>query len=199
MQASAVEKSKNMAEEKEFYMKKLLAVIAALAVTVCGAFAQENEPAGDSWVDHVRIEADVELGLMQFGLEARGAYRFPINDILAWDAGVEMGWCMPGFLVGLSNSANNVDNSKLHTFTTEAFASFWFWDFYVSYGLGFAVNAGYGPMLIPADVRVGWQPNFRKTDNGFIFKMELGLLPCPTGNVVTDEMVALTLGATYKF
>ena len=63
----------------------------------------------------------------------------------------------------------------------------------------FAVNAGCGPMLIPADVRVGWQTNFRKTDNGFIFKMELGFLPGPTGNVVTDEMVALTLGATYKF
>ena len=29
--------------------------------------------------------------------------------------------------------------------------------------------------------------------------VRLGLLPCPTGNVVTNEMVALTLGATYKF
>ena len=141
-------------------------------------------------------EVDVGLGTYaQFIAEVRGAYHFPINDILAWDAGLGVRYYSVAFLGGRNPFANNPENS----FMTEAFASFWFWDFYVSYGFGFSVNGSDGFFIDIADFRIGWQPNFRKTDNGFIFKMELGLLPCPTGNVVTDEMVALTLGATYKF
>ncbi len=85
---------------------------------------------------------------------------------------------------------------------TEAFASFWFWDFYASYGLGIAVNKEFGPvMLIPTDFRIGWQPNFRKRDRGFLFKMELGLLPYVGSNInkLTYTSVALTLGTSYKF
>ena len=190
-------------------MKKIIAVIAAMVVMSCAAFAQ-SESSGDSWVDNVRIEVDVGLGL-QFILEARGAYRFPINSILAWDVGFEAGYCAPSFLWAVANSMNGDNNNELNTFITEAFASFWFWDFYMSYGLGFAINKGFGPMMIPTDFRLGWQPNFRQKDRGFLFKMELGFLPIPepiNHTTMTEDdkyawltgsMLTLTLGTSYKF
>lgn len=143
-------------------------------------------------------EVDVGLGISaQFIAEVRGAYRFPINDILAWDAGLGVGYYSVAFLGGRTPFANNPENS----FMTEAFASFWFWDFYASYGLGIAVNKEFGPvMLIPTDFRIGWQPNFRKRDRGFLFKMELGLLPYVGSNInkLTYTSVALTLGTSYN-
>ena len=175
-------------------MKKIIAVIAALVVMSGAAFAQDESSGGDSWIDNLRVEADAGLGLMTFRIDARAAYRFPISDILAWDAGLGLALDMQSFLGAAAGKHSAA-------FQVTPFASFWFWDFYVSYGFGFSVNGSDGFFIDIADFRIGWQPNFRKTDKGFLFKIELGLLPGfpEEGKIYAMEDYVLTLGTSYKF
>ncbi|MBP5443361.1 MAG: hypothetical protein J6Y60_08970 [Treponema sp.] len=176
-------------------MKKFIAVFAALVVMSSAVFAQNESSDSNSWMDNFRVEADVGLGLGSIRIETRAAYRFPINDILAWDAGLDLAFIMPSFL-------GNFTEEPSKALMVTPFASFWFWDFYVCYGLGLGVNFSNGFLIGPVDFRIGWQPNFRKRDKGFLFKMELGLIPSwlpASGGVAATITPSITLGTTYKF
>ena len=181
-------------------MKRLIAALLALSMITCAVFAQETETdevetvsteTGSNWYDNVRVEVDLGIGVFTNRLEVRGAYMFPINDILRWDAGLELSYFMPAIsILGALGSTSGQTNG----INLIPFGSFWFWDFYVSYGLGLCISPDYGAFFAPCDLRVGWQKDFRKTEKGFLFKMEVGVLP-----IVDSVDVVLTLGGAYKF
>lgn len=132
-------------------MKKLISVFALCALFCSGIFALEspNRP--------IRIEFEYVTYL---GLDVKGVYTFRINDILRWDVGLEVN----SIDLVLSGRSQNV----------LAVGSFCFWDFYASYGLGIGFNDAGGAAFIPLDLRIGWEPGFRK-DKMWGFKLETGL------------------------
>ena len=156
-------------------MKKLISVLALLAVLCGGLFADETEDknSGNNWYDNLRLEAEVPLLL---SLDFRGTYEFPINDVLKWGAGLDFNIITPDFftflLAGLSASGNSTKIGQSYDIT--AFATFSFWDFYTSYGIGVGFSSTGGATFVPFDWRFGWMPGSKSRDKGFFFKMETG-------------------------
>ena len=148
-------------------MKKLISVFALCALFCTGLFALEspNRP--------IRIEAEY---VPLFGVDVKGVYTFRINDVLRWDVGLDVNTINPGLITSLV-----VGGVESGTFTQVgrsinvlAVGSFCFWDFYTSYGLGIGFNTAGGAAFIPFDLRIGWEPGFRK-DRMWGFKLETGL------------------------
>lgn len=161
-------------------MKKLISVFALCALFCCGLFAQEDSKSSNYGLERpLRFEVGYAPLL---GVDFRGAYMFPINDVLRWDVGAEANVLTPGFIEVLA-----------HTGTMEAipafgipvnflaFGSFWWWDFYVSYGFGLGINTAGGAAFLPFDARIGWQPGARK-NNRFAFKLETVLFGSTYGD-----------------
>ena len=139
-------------------MKKLISVFALCALFCCGLFAQEDSKSSNYGLERpLRFEVGYAPLL---GVDFRGAYMFPINDVLRWDVGLEVN----SIDLVLSGRSQNV----------LAVGSFCFWDFYTSYGLGIGFNDAGGAAFIPLDLRIGWEPGFRK-DKKWGFKLETGL------------------------
>ena len=204
-------------------MKKLTALIMALAVFTCALFAQESDSVSSTneWYDHVRVETDFRLGLVTSSVDMRGAYMFPLNSVIAFDAGLDLLFndssLLTGFVSAVSESYGGSSVSYKST-NINPFASVWFWNLYVSYGFGLAIADG-GIGFNIYDIRLGWQPKFNKKHRGLCFKMELGFASAvctvkePDTNAKKDADgnypvitslqnggdFFLTLGASYKF
>lgn len=182
-------------------MKKIVCVLIALVGLSAMVFAQDG---GNSWYkDHLRIEADVGFGIVTTSFEVRNAYRAPITENLRWDAGIDIGYVGPSIITAFASRGSGYAGST----NINVFGSFWFYAFYVQYGLGVGfTQAGVG--FNPYDVRLGWQPGINEENRHWNFKMELGVFSWLTTNinhnsgVKTKQTVAaslLTLGCTYKF
>ena len=99
---------------------------------------------------------------------------FPINDVLRWDVGAEANVFIPGPIDVLAHVGTIYSGTSTIygiPFNFLAFGSFWWWDFYVSYGFGLGINTAGGAAFLPFDARIGWQPGARK-NNRFAFKLE---------------------------
>lgn len=126
-----------------------------------------------------------ELGYAPLlGVDFRGAYMFPINDVLRWDVGAEANVLIPGPIEMLAHVGTIYGGTSTVVGTPVnflAFGSFWWWDFYVSYGLGLGINTAGGAAFLPFDARIGWQPGARK-NNRFAFKLETVLFGSTYGD-----------------
>lgn len=153
-------------------MKKIFLSLALCLAFVTGLFAEEKAERKNFGLER---PLRFELGYAPLlGVDFRGAYMFPINDVLRWDVGAEANVLAPGFLETLMHVKTiNADESITVGIPINflGFGSFWWWDFYVSYGLGLGVNTAGGAAFIPFDARIGWQPGARK-NNRFAFKIE---------------------------
>ena len=58
---------------------------------------------------------------------------------------------------------------------TILFGSFWFGDWYTTYGFGLGISKLGGAAFIPADLRIGWQPGSRKNKR-CAFKLEFAAM-----------------------
>ena len=153
-------------------MKKLISVFALCALFCSGLFAQEDSKSSNYGLER---PLRFEVGYAPlFGVDFRGAYMFPINDVLRWDVGAEANVFIPGPIDVLAHVGTiYVNTSTVYgiPFNFLAFGSFWWWDFYVSYGFGLGINTAGGAAFLPFDARIGWQPGARK-NNRFAFKLE---------------------------
>ena len=162
-------------------MKKLISVFALCALFCCGLFAQEDSKSSNYGLERpLRFEVGYAPLL---GVDFRGAYMFPINDVLRWDVGAEANVLTPGFIEVLAH-AGTMEAIPVVGIPVNflAFGSFWWWDFYVSYGFGLGINTAGGAAFLPFDARIGWQPGARK-NNRFAFKLEKVLF----GNTYGDN------------
>ena len=183
-------------------MKKMVCVLMALVGLSAMVFAQDG---GNSWYkDHLRIEADVSVGILSNGIELRSAYRDNITENLRWDAGIDIGFTRPSLLGAIAGAMSGAGMSG--STNINVFGSFWFYTFYVQYGLGVGfTDAGVG--FNPYDVRIGFQPGINEENRHWNFKMELGVFSWlyttqnSSGEKVkcTNVDAILTLGCTYKF
>ena len=153
-------------------MKKLISVFALCALFCSGLFAQETEvkKSGNNWYENLRIEAEVPL---LFNLDFRGTYEFPINDALKWGAGLDFNILNPDLITALFLGIGT-GTAAGTSYDITAFATFSFWDFYTSYGIGVGFCSTGGAAFIPFDLRLGWIPGSKSRDKGFFFKMETG-------------------------
>lgn len=172
-------------------MKKIVCVLIALVGLSAMVFAQDG---GNSWYkDHLRIEADLGFGIVTTSFEVRSAYRAPITENLRWDAGIHLSYEMPTLLAAIAGGGN-VSSTNI-----KAFGSFWFWSFYVQYGLGVGFSDS-GVCFNPYDIRLGFQPGINNNNGGhWNFKMELGLTGIPVKGYESNTNAFLTLGTTYRF
>ena len=179
-------------------MKKLFCVLAALLALSCAAFAQESEK---KWYDDLSAGALFRLGIPVFGLEVHTNYDIPLTDSMHIGLGLNFNLCLS---IGISV---NGEGRSISGSSTILNASFWYKDFYASYGLGLGPGC-----FIPYDVRIGWLPENSKKDKGACFNMEVGLIAVGTYSYVTDEnnqtdesyigtmpCFFTTLGCMYKF
>ena len=189
-------------------MKKIIGLMLAVFVFTCSAFC------GEKWMENTHIEIDARLGISTNALEIQGVYMLPINKNFYWDAGLEidlvnnslLSSLMGGVLVSSGgDAAFNYSGLNIKTI-----ASIWFKEIYLRYGFGIGFpQEGIG--VLPYDVRLGWQPNYHKTEKRWLFKIETGLTSAllyqeqklEDGNIEKSVMcmpdAILTLGATYKF
>ena len=179
-------------------MKKLFCVLAALIALSCAAFAQESEK---KWYDDLSAGALFRLGFPTFGLEVHTNYDIPLTDAMHIGVGLNLNLCA-SISVAANGGGGGVDGSS-----TILNASFWFKDFYASYGLGL------GPAcFIPYDVRIGWLPENSKKDRGACFNMEVGIMAVRIFSLETDSngnpkkvttgtmpCIFTNLGCMYKF
>ena len=186
-------------------MKRLVCVLIALVGLSAMVFAQDG---GNSWLKNVRIEADINVGLMTTGIELRSAYRDNITENLRWDAGIDIGYVGPSLITAIASGAGSSGTWGYAGSTNiNVFGSFWFYAFYVQYGLGVGfTEAGVG--FNPYDVRLGWQPGINEENRHWNFKMEVGVFSWLYTNINnnsgakimgTTAAPLLTLGCTYKF
>lgn len=156
-------------------MKKLISVFALCALFCTGLFADETEvkKSSNNWYENLRLEAEVPLLI---SLDFRGTYEFPINDALKWGAGLDFNIINPDFLTLLFAGPRILGSSTTvgTSYDITAFATFSFWDFYTSYGIGVGFCSTGGAAFIPFDLRLGWIPGSKSRDKGFFFKMETG-------------------------
>ena len=182
-------------------MKKIVCVLIALVGLSAMVFAQDG---GNSWYkDHLRIEADVSVGILSNGIELRSAYRDNITENLRWDAGIDIGFTRPSLLGVIASAtmsgAGNSSTSLSGSTNINVFGSFWFYAFYVQYGLGVGFTDA-GVAFNPYDVRLGFQPGINNNNGGhWNFKMELGLTGIPVKGYESNTNIFLTLGTTYRF
>ncbi len=149
-------------------MKKIISVLALCALFCSGLFALEspNRP--------IRIEAEY---VPLVGIDVKGVYTFRINDVLRWDIGLDVNTINPGLLTSLAASGTiefGTSTEVGRSINILAVGSFCFWDFYTSYGVGVGINTAGGAAFLPFDLRIGWEPGFRK-DRMWGFKLETGL------------------------
>ena len=176
-------------------MKKLISVFALCALFCTGLFAQEDSKSSNYGLERpLRFEVGYAPLL---GVDFRGAYMFPINDVLRWDVGAEANVFIPGPFDVLAH-AGTIYTAETRTFcgipfNFLAFGSFWWWDFYVSYGFGLGINTAGGAAFLPFDARIGWQPGARK-NNRFAFKLETVLF----GNTYGDNRYEYINGTRGK-
>ena len=151
-------------------MKKLISVFALCALFCCGLFAQEDSKSSNYGLERpLRFEVGYAPLL---GVDFRGAYMFPINDVLRCDVGAEANVFIPGPFDVLAHTMYGEATPFVGIpVNFLAFGSFWWWDFYVSYGFGLGINTAGGAAFLPFDARIGWQPGARK-NNRFAFKLE---------------------------
>ena len=160
-------------------MKKLICAFAVCLAFCAGLFALESPDRP------IRVEADLGFGLTNAELEARGAYLFRINDTFRWDVGAGVSYVDHAFFPNAYGASTNVIG----------FGSFWFGDWYVTYGTGVGINELGGAAFIPADLRIGWEPGSRE-NNRCAFKMEFAAMGT-TGYTGKDvEEVSLDYGET---
>ena len=188
-------------------MKKIVCVLIALVGLSAMVFAQDG---GNSWLKNVRIEADVSVGILSNGIELRSAYRDNITENPRWDAGIDIGFTRPSLLGVIASAtmsgAGNSSTSLSGSTNINVFGSFWFYAFYVQYGLGVGFTDA-GVAFNPYDVRIGFQPGINEENRHWNFKMELGVfswlytIQHSSGEKVkvTNGDALLTLGCTYKF
>lgn len=161
-------------------MKKLISVFALCALFCTGLFAQEDSKSSNYGLERpLRFEVGYAPLL---GVDFRGAYMFPINDVLRWDVGAEANVLTPGFIEVVAH-VGTMEASPVVGIPVNflAFGSFWWWDFYVSYGFGLGINTAGGAAFLPFDARIGWQPGARK-NNRFAFKLETVLFGSTYGD-----------------
>ena len=176
-------------------MKKLISVFALCALFCTGIFAQEDSKSSNYGLER---PLRFEVGYAPlFGVDFRGAYMFPINDVLRCDVGAEANVFIPGPIDVLAH-AGTIYTAETRTicgipFNFLAFGSFWWWDFYVSYGFGLGINTAGGAAFLPFDARIGWQPGARK-NNRFAFKLETVLF----GNTYGDNRYEYSNGTEGK-
>ena len=161
-------------------MKKLLCAIAVSFAVFSGLFAEgglggfiENNKCERP----VRIEADLGLAWGGVSAEVRGAYMFRITDTFRWDLGLGLSYSSFSPMDTVLSTAQREENEFPggDSINTILFASFWFGDWYTTYGFGFGINTLGGAAFIPADLRIGWQPGSRK-NNRCAFKLEFAAL-----------------------
>ncbi|MDD5928612.1 MAG: hypothetical protein PUC37_02300 [Spirochaetales bacterium] len=156
-------------------MKKFLCVLVVCLTFGAGLLAAEES-------DNHGLERPIRLELGYsplLGVDFRGAYMFPINDVLRWDVGMDMNVIHPGPLEQTIYTGGLVwiagEYLKFGTaINFLAHGSFWWWDFYATYGLGLSVNTLGGVAFIPFDLRIGWEPGALK-NNRVAFKLETAL------------------------
>ena len=176
-------------------MKKLISVFALCALFCTGIFAQEDSKSSNYGLER---PLRFEVGYAPlFGVDFRGAYMFPINDVLRCDVGAEANVFIPGPIDVLAH-AGTIYTAETRTicgipFNFLAFGSLWWWDFYVSYGFGLGINTAGGAAFLPFDARIGWQPGARK-NNRFAFKLEKVLF----GNTYGDNRYEYINGTEGK-
>lgn len=155
-------------------MKKFLCAL-AVALALCTTVAAEDS-------DNHGLERPIRLELgytPAFGVDFRGAYMFPINDVLRWDVGLDVNVLYPGPLEQTIYTGGLIWVAGEYIqfgcpINFLACGSFWWWDFYASYGLGFSVNTIGGGVFLPFDLRIGWEPGALK-NNRVAFKLETAL------------------------
>ncbi|MCI6186419.1 MAG: hypothetical protein MR739_04495 [Spirochaetia bacterium] len=176
-------------------MKKLISVFALCALFCTGIFAQEDSKSSNYGLER---PLRFEVGYAPlFGVDFRGAYMFPINDVLRCDVGAEANVFIPGPFDVLAH-AGTIYTAETRTFcgipfNFLVFGSLWWWDFYVSYGFGLGINTAGGAAFLPFDARIGWQPGARK-NNRFAFKLETVLF----GNTYGDNRYEYINGTEGK-
>ena len=175
-------------------MKKIVCVLSACFLLCAGIFAEGESYFETAKVDRpIRLEAAVGLTYGGVSVEARGAYMFKINDTLRWDAGLAYHYATDS---ALEWKANTADNRVLNAFDSNdilAFASFWFGDWYATYGFGFGINTVGGASVIPVDLRIGWQPGARNNQR-VSFKGEFALM----GSTWGIRYISNTTGAVIN-
>lgn len=184
-------------------MKKLACVFALFCVFVGGAIAQGDNP------DNLQrpIRAEVALNIMGInGLDVRAAYTFPINDVFRWDLGLDINFLGNGVFdlfdtFTYAGSDTSGESEYIYfgmSFDILAMASFWFWDFYLSYGLGIGINTVGGSAFLPFDIRLGWEPASRK-NNLATFKIEAGLFATTLGTEIYKYKYYYETHDTYEY
>lgn len=174
-------------------MKRIIGMLAFCLALCSTVFAQESKD-GKAKKTGVDRPMRVEIGWTPLlGIDTKAAYMFPINDVLRWDVGIDVN-AMTASLIDtiLAKSFLKEDLIQAGTSTTVgkstniiSFGSFWFWDFYTSYGLGVGINTNGSAAFLPVDFRIGWQPGARK-NRRFAFKLETGLYGTTYSEKITD-------------
>ena len=107
-------------------MKKLISVFALCALFCCGLFAQEDSKSSNYGLERpLRFEVGYAPLL---GVDFRGAYMFPINDVLRWDVGAEANVFIPGPIDVLAHVGTIYSGTSTFygiPFNFLAFGSFW--------------------------------------------------------------------------
>jgi len=179
-------------------MKKLICALVALLGLSFASFSQESQ---NKWYDNFSAGGLFRLGFPTFGLEIHTNYDFPLTDSLHIGVGLNINMAASISLT-LNGEGGGISGSS-----TVINGSFWFKDFYASYGLGLGPDC-----FIPYDIRIGWLPENSRKSKGACFNMEVGLIAVGTYSHSTDEngnniktptgtmpCVFTTLGCMYKF
>ena len=190
-------------------MKRVIGML-GLCLALCSTiFAQENkgEKAKKTGVNR---PLRVEIGWTPLSsIDTKAAYMFPINDVLRWDVGIDVNM-MEAALADAEVAKNFLEEIQPGTSTNAGksiniipLGSFWFWDFYTSYGLGVGINTNGSAAFLPVDFRIGWQPGARK-NRRFTFKLEAGLYGTIYGEKNSKKTIFLvsprtTIGLAVRF
>ncbi len=190
-------------------MKRVIGML-GLCLSLCSTiFAQENkgEKAKKTGVNR---PLRVEIGWTPLSsIDTKAAYMFPINDVLRWDVGIDVNM-MEATLADAEVAKNFLEEIQPGTSTNAGksiniipLGSFWFWDFYTSYGLGVGINTNGSAAFLPVDFRIGWQPGARK-NRRFAFKLEAGLYGTTYGEKNSKKTIFLvspriTIGLAVRF
>ena len=161
-------------------MKKLLCALALSLAVFSGLFAEGGLA---SFIENnkcerpIRIDADFGLAWGGGAAEVRGAYMFRITDTFRWDLGLGLSYTNFSVMDTVLSTAQREENEYAggDSINTILFGSFWFGDWYTTYGFGLGISKLGGAAFIPADLRIGWQPGSRKNKR-CAFKLEFAAM-----------------------
>ncbi|MGP1564811.1 MAG: hypothetical protein ACTTHU_05210 [Treponema sp.] len=171
-------------------MKRIIGMLAFCLVLCSTIFAQESKD-GKAKKTGVDRPMRVEIGWTPLvGIDTKAAYMFPINDVLRWDVGMDVNMMTASSIdivegQRILNELLGKNATVGQSINIIPFGSFWFWDFYTSYGLGVGINTIGSAAFLPVDFRIGWQPGARK-NRRFTFKLEAGLYGMAYSEKITD-------------